>query len=96
MSQKYLRKKFKKGITKKKTSNFNKHIHKVLKQLFIGEITISKKAMKVMNSILLDFFDRISLEAGQLVKLSKRKTIQAIDIQTAVKFVIPNGGLYGL
>ena len=74
---------------------FNKHngrwkyfVHKVLKQVHHG-ITISTKAMNIMESFCNDLFERIATEASQLAKIRKRSIISMRDVQTAVRLIIP-------
>ncbi|ETO11537.1 hypothetical protein RFI_25840 [Reticulomyxa filosa] len=76
------------GRRKKQHETFNLYIFKVLKQVH-PSIGMSKKAMDIMNSFVLDCFDRIATEAGRLVQYNKRHTMDARAVQCAVKLVLP-------
>ena len=73
---------------KKKYQNFNIYIFRVLKQVH-PDVGMSRKAMSIMNSFVIDTVDRIATEAGNLVLYSKRSTMDARAIQAAVKLVLP-------
>ncbi len=45
--------------------------------------------MAVMNSFVVDVFDRIANEAGRVSSYSKQKTITYREIQTAVRLILP-------
>ena len=45
--------------------------------------------MAIMNSFVLDTFDRIASEASKLVQYSKRQTMDARSIQSATRLVLP-------
>eukprot|EP01133_Synstelium_polycarpum_P015445 gene15445-18322_t len=84
--------------TKKKKksdySSFAIYIHKLLKQIAptstaeAKKITISSKAMNVMNSFVHDIFERIATEAGVLARKKKRSTLHSRDIQVAVRITL--------
>ena len=73
---------------KKRHETFNLYIFKVLKQVH-PDIGMSKRAMNVMNGFVHDTFDRIAVEAGNIVKYNKKKTLDARAIQCACKLVLP-------
>ena len=73
---------------KRKPENLNLYIYKVLKQVH-PEIGLSKKSMNVMNSFLMDLFDKLANEAANAVKYAKRNTTDARAIQCAVRLVLP-------
>ena len=73
---------------RRKAETFNLYIYKVLKQVH-PQMGMSKKAMAIMNSFVLDTFDKIANEAGRLVQYNKKKTMDARAIQSAVKLVLP-------
>jgi len=68
--------------------SFASFIYKVLKQVH-PDIGISSRAMAVMDSMLLDLFDRIASEAGRLARSNKRHTIGSREIQTACRLMLP-------
>ncbi|XP_062238754.1 histone H2B type 1-B-like [Platichthys flesus] len=88
---------FKKAMTKvpgkKRKSRkevFSINVYKVLKHLQ-PDISISTKAMAIMNSFVMDIFERIAGEASRLALYNKRSTITSRDIQTAVRLLLPGG-----
>lgn len=94
------RKSFNKDGTKKKAKindlNFKLYIHKVLKQVSQEEpVTISSRAMIVVNDFMVDVFHRIAGEASKLALMDKNRHSNKIallssrHIQTAVQFQLP-------
>ena len=77
----------KKGHRKSHRS-WNLFVHRSLKSIN-KEITISSKAMKVVNSFVNDIFERIATEAANLVRANKKRTLGSREIQTAVRLVLP-------
>ncbi|EGG16714.1 histone H2B domain-containing protein [Cavenderia fasciculata] len=80
-------------------TSFSIYIHKLLRQISpssgateggkgSGKITISSKAMDVMNSFVHDIFERIATEAGLLARKKKRSTLHSRDIQIAVRIIL--------
>merc|ERR1719300_1353604 len=80
----------KKAKSKKSTVQFSRYIHRVLKSVAPNE-GISKKSMSIMESFMLDVFDRITSQLHTLVRHERngRKTIATKDIQAATKLVLP-------
>ena len=77
-----------KAPKRRRSESFNLYIFKVLKQVH-PQIGMSKKAMSVMNSFVLDTFERVAAEAGKLCAYNKKKTMDARAVQAAVKLVLP-------
>ena len=73
---------------KKRTESYSIYIYKVLKQVH-PDTGISNRGMSIMNSFVNDIFDRISTEAGRLVRYNKRGTLSSREIQTAVRLILP-------
>merc|ERR1711990_73329 len=63
-------------------------IYKVLKQVH-PDTGVSSKAMSIMNSFVNDLFERIAAEASKLAHYNKRSTITSMEIQTAVRLLLP-------
>lgn len=78
----------KKVRRKSRHETFSIYIYKVLKQVH-NDTGISKKSMDIMNSFINDVFDRIALEASKLVRTSKKHTLSAREVQSAVKLLLP-------
>ena len=73
---------------RKNAETFNLYIYKVLKQVH-PDFGMSKKAMAIMNSFVLDTFDRIATEASKLVQYSSRQTMDLRAVASATKLVLP-------
>ena len=73
---------------KKRTESYSIYIYKVLKQVH-PDTGISSKGMSIMNSFITDIFDKISNEAGKLVRYNKKGTLTSREIQTAVRLALP-------
>ena len=56
-----------------RVESYSTYIYRVLKQVH-PDTGISKRAMSIMNSFIADIFERISGEAGKLVRYNKRST----------------------
>lgn len=67
---------------------FATYITKVLKRVHV-DLTISQKALRVMDSFANDMFQRIAHEAAHLARSNKRSTITSREIQTAVRLLLP-------
>ena len=72
----------------KKHSNFNLYIYKTLKTVHVG-LRISKKSIKVINSMLMEVLDRLALTAAQLSRIRKRSTMSWQDLHSAVRLIFP-------
>jgi len=78
----------KRSYRKKKVESFKTYVYRVLKQVH-PVLGISSKAMTVMNSFMIDSFERIASEASRLARIVKRRTLSARDIQSAVQLILP-------
>lgn len=77
-----------KRTKKRDYSNYSSFIYRVLKQVS-PDSGISSKAMDIMNAMVHDIFEKLSLEASRLAKYNKKQTITSREIQTAVRLVFP-------
>jgi histone H2B len=68
--------------------SFSVYIYKVLKQVH-NDVGISKKSMAIMNSFILDIFEKIALESSKLVRYNKKHTLSAREVQSSVKLLLP-------
>ena len=73
---------------KKRKESFGIYVYNVLKQVH-PDVGISSKAMSIMNSFVLDVFERIASEASKLAKQNKKATISSREIQTSVRLMLP-------
>ena len=79
----------KKMKTKKRSpKTFNSYIFKVLKQVH-PKTGISKKSMSIVNSIVVDAFEKIATEAGSLCKMTNKLTLSSNEVQCAARLVLP-------
>eukprot|EP01084_Bolivina_argentea_P138996 244570_1 len=74
-------------LKKKHRETFHAYIYKVLKQVY-PTLSITMLAMKVMNSLIEDMFNRIASEASHLLKISKTNTLDTRCIETATRLVL--------
>ncbi|KAM9185756.1 histone H2B type 2-K1 [Trichechus inunguis] len=72
----------------RRKENYSVYIYKVLKQVH-PDISISSKAMSIMNSFVNDVFERLAREATQLAQYSSRTTLTSREVQTAVRLLLP-------
>eukprot|EP00977_Amphora_coffeiformis_P005428 scaffold1151_cov152-Amphora_coffeaeformis.AAC.4 len=75
--------------TNKRVESYSSYIYKVLKQVH-PDTGISKKGMSIMNSFIIDIFERIATEAGRLARYNKKATLSSREIQTAVRLMLPS------
>ncbi|XP_045635346.1 late histone H2B.L4-like [Ursus americanus] len=72
--------------------SFATYFPRVLKQVHEG-LSLSKKAVSVMDSFVKDIFERIADEAARLARSTKgsnkHSTISSREIQTAVRLLLP-------
>lgn len=73
---------------KKRSETFSVYIYRVLKQVH-PDTGISSKAMSIMNSFVMDIFERLASEASKLTQYSNTKTLTSREIQTAVRLILP-------
>lgn len=79
------------GQKKRKTTRhetYSSYIFRVLKQCH-PDMSISRKAMSIMNSFVNDIFERTASESSKLAAYNKRSTITSREIQTAVRLILP-------
>lgn len=73
---------------RKRKESYAFYIYKVLKQVH-PDTGISSRAMSIMNSFVIDIFERLASESAKLALHNKRSTISSREIQTAVRLIIP-------
>lgn len=77
-----------KKSNRKGKKSFKSYIAKVNKASKKG-LTLSSKAVKILNSFCFDMFDKIATQAAALARSTKRSTIKAAEVQTAVRLTLP-------
>lgn len=80
-------KKKKKSSGASKTDVYNSYIFKILRTIK-PEVRITSRAMSIMNSFVLDAFERIAGEAGKLCTITKKETLTSNEVRTAVQLVL--------
>ncbi|EPY19356.1 histone H2B [Strigomonas culicis] len=53
------------------------------------QVSLSGRTMKIVNSYVNDLFERIASEAASIVRVNKKRTLGARELQTAVRVVLP-------
>jgi histone H3/H4 len=78
----------KKANRRRRKESYAIYIYKVLKQVH-PDTGISSKAMVIMNSFVIDIFERIATESSRLAHYNKKSTITSREIQTAIRLLLP-------
>ncbi|XP_041030834.1 late histone H2B.L4-like [Carcharodon carcharias] len=73
---------------KSRKQSYSAHVYRALTQLH-PSTRISPKAMIVMDSFVVDIFERIASEALHLIRYNGHRTISASEIQRAVRLMLP-------
>lgn len=77
----------KRGHRKPKRT-WNTYVNRSLKSIN-SKMSISSRTMKIVNSFVNDQFERIASEAANIVRVNKKRTLGAREVQTAVRLVLP-------
>ena len=75
--------------SRKRKTSFSSYISKVLKGASKTKLTLSSKSMKILNSLVNDFFERLAVEAASLARSAKKRTLGSREVQTAVRVTLP-------
>ena len=78
-----------KRSNRKPKRTYSSYISKVLKGASKSKLTLSSKSMKILNSLVVDFFDRLATEAASLARGAKKRTLGSREMQTAVRLTLP-------
>ena len=79
----------KKAGSRKPKRSYSSYISKVLKGASKSKLTLSSKSMKILNSLVVDFFDRLAVEAASLARSTGKRTLGSREMQTAVRLTLP-------
>ena len=82
----------KKGAKKsnrKPVRNYHSYISKVLKGAAKAKLTLSSKSVKILDSLVRDFFERLAVEAASLARSAKKRTLGSREMQAAVRLTLP-------
>ena len=74
---------------RKRKATFSTYISKVLKGASKTKLTLSSKSMKILNSLVNDFMERLAVEAAALARSGKKRTLGSREVQTAVRLTLP-------
>ena len=77
-----------KRSNRKPRRTWSVYIHRALRQVN-KNLSLSSKAMAIVNSFCNDVFERVAEQAAQLTRIEKRRTLGSREIQTAVRLVLP-------
>ena len=75
--------------TRRGAVSYGTYIARVLKSASKTKLTLSAKSMKILNSLVLDFFDRLATQGAALARMNKKSTLGSREIQTAVRLTLP-------
>ena len=73
---------------KRRRESYGIYIYKVLKEAH-PNMSVSKKAVSIMNSFVNDIFERLADEASRLANLRRSRKITPREIQYAVRLQLP-------
>lgn len=76
------------GAAAEVTESFGRYIHRVLQQVH-PDLTVSKKSLEVVDSMVVDMYVRIVSECRRLLALTGKKTLTSREVQSAVRLVLP-------
>jgi len=79
-----------KRSNRKNKTTYNSYIAKVLKGASKEKLTLSGRAMKILNSLVVDFVDRLATTGGALARGQKKQTLGSRELQAAVRLTLPN------
>ncbi|KAJ3441625.1 histone h2b [Anaeramoeba flamelloides] len=88
MSKKTVNKEEETKKRKRRVETYSTYVYKVLKQVH-PEVGIPNKAMRIMNSFVIDVFDRLALESSNFARFHKKGTISCREVQSATKLLLP-------
>lgn len=78
-----------KKSNRKPVRSYATYIAKVLKGASKAKLTLSSKSVKILDSLVKDFFDRLATEAASLARGAKKRTLGSREMQTAVRLTLP-------
>ena len=79
----------KKAHGRKRKTSFKSYISKINRDASKGKLTLSSKSVKILNSLVNDFLERLAVEAAALARGAKKHTLGSREIQTAVRLTLP-------
>ncbi|CCW69684.1 unnamed protein product [Phytomonas sp. Hart1] len=73
---------------RKPKRSWNVYINRSLKAIN-KQMSLSGRTTRIVNSFVNDLFERVAMEAATLVRVNKKRTLGARELQTAVRLVLP-------
>eukprot|EP01059_Diplonema_ambulator_P031959 TRINITY_DN6045_c0_g2_i1.p2 TRINITY_DN6045_c0_g2~~TRINITY_DN6045_c0_g2_i1.p2 ORF type:complete len:152 (+),score=78.37 TRINITY_DN6045_c0_g2_i1:30-458(+) len=72
-------------------SSYGRYIHRLIREAETkkSKLRITSRGMAIVNSFVVDLFDRLAGEAGRLVAHAKVKTLSSKAVMAAVKMRLP-------
>ena len=78
-----------KKSNRKPKRSYKVYIGRVLKQTAKTKLTLSGRAMAIVNSFVKDMLDRVATQAAQVARSARKSTMGSREVQTAVRLVLP-------
>ena len=78
--------------SRKPKRSWSRYVHRALAAVAESgkvDVTISSRAMAIMNSFCGDIFERLATEAAHVARVHKRSTLGCPELQAAVKLTLP-------
>jgi histone H2B len=74
---------------KSKRSSYALYFSRVLRYASKSKLTLSSKSVEILDSLVLDLFERLATEAASLARGATKRTLGAREVQTAVRLTLP-------
>lgn len=74
--------------SRKRVESYQSYLYRVLKQVH-NDTGISKRGMETMNDLTSDLFERLNGECRNILQNSKKATLSAREVQSAVRLAFP-------
>lgn len=70
--------------------SYSVYIRRVLKEIH-PDISISKKAMKILDSFVHGLYEQLATEASRAARIHRRNSLTSRDVEISVRVVLPEG-----
>nr|CAA09733.1 histone H2B [Trypanosoma brucei] len=74
--------------TRRHQATWNVYVSRSLRSIN-SQMSMTSRTMKIVNSFVNDLFERIAAEAATIVRVNRKRTLGARELQTAVRLVLP-------
>ena len=77
---------------RRNSEGFSVYIYKVLKETLHSKDSkgINKKAMSILNSMVVDVLDKLAAQSTQLIRYTNKHTLSYKEIEASVKLLFPS------